>query len=171
MSKEAIVGIDPGLEGGLAARAKSWVVVDTMPVTADGTLDVNELVAWLRWHADQVEVFLVEKPVVFRFQRPQDCAKQWRMFGQILGVLAALGLPHEIVEARKWSAEFEHGVEEVEKHKRYAAIKKARRAIATRLFPKVDLRDGPRSKVPHEGKVDALLLAEFGYRRRHGGRS
>jgi len=37
--------------------------------------------------------------------------------------------------------------------------------ICSNLFPEVDLRRNTRSRVPHSGICDALLLAEYGLRK------
>lgn len=92
-------------------------------------------------------------------------------FGELRGILVALGIPYALIQPQTWSEEFAHGVEEKDKLKRYRAIKVARKKIATDLFPGIDLRESDRCKTPHEGMVDALLLAEFGYRLRRKGKA
>lgn len=80
-----------------------------------------------------------------------------RVFGEVLGILAALQLPHQLVHPRVWSRVMHQGVTGDEA--------KARSLLAAaRLFPGVDLRASDRCKKPHAGLVDAILLAEYGRR-------
>lgn len=69
--------------------------------------------------------------------------------GVIMGVLASLGLPYELVRPQEWKAAFQ-----LLKQK-----KDASRTVAQQLFPHVDL-----SKVKDEGRAEALLIAEWGRR-------
>lgn len=162
---KAILGIDPGLEGGLAIRWPNEVLLELMPI-ADGELDTQKLAQWINAYREEIELVIIEKAIIQRFQRPQDCAKQWRMLGAIETVVRMLGMRVHLVRPDIWSAEFEHGVIEKDKHKRYAAVKKARKLIVGELFPGVDVRATARSTTRHEGMTDALLIAEWGRRKR-----
>lgn len=91
-------------------------------------------------------------------------AKQWQMFGQLEAILSTLGIRYQTIRSNTWSKTFPHGVEEENASKRYRLIKNARGEIAQRLFPGVDLKLNPTDRKPHDGMVDALLIAEHGYR-------
>lgn len=161
---KAILGIDPGVEGGLALRAPGWAAVELLPVV-DGQLDIQEFAQWLALRRDEIGEVWLERAGIRPGQAPQQCAKQWRMLGQIEAVLLTAGFRYSLVAAHTWSAAFAHGVTETDKHKRYTAIKRARRTVVAQLFPQVDLRASARSSVPHDGMTDAILIAEWAFRR------
>lgn len=165
----AILGVDPGLHGGLALRGRDYVMVEPMPVLNEA-LDLVSLRRWLVAHAQEIEIALVEQQGVRPKQDPHSGFKTGVGFGCLVGLLAALQIRYQIVRPQDWSKEFEHGVTEKEdKTLRYRLIKQARKRIAGELFPKVDLRETERSRTPHEGMTDALLIAEYGHRQRKRG--
>lgn len=164
----SILGIDPGKDGGLALRGRDDLIVEVMPTREDGEVDLVGVTRWIRAYADEIEMAYLEEPIFRLKQRLQDCGNQWRRFGEIRGILEALGIPYRLVKPTVWSAPFVHHVKEKDKSKRYRAIKQARKEIAARLFPGIDLRENERCTTAHEGMVDALLLAEWAYRLRKG---
>lgn len=159
-----VVGIDPGLDGGVAAlfldgRAL-WAV--PMPVLAGKRreLDAARLFDRLRPICPDLRgVRLVRLAVVERVaSRPgQGVAGVFsfgRTVGRIEGVLAALGIPVEQPTPQRWKAEVLAGT---------AKDKAAAIAYAARRFPGINLvPEGKR--VAHDGIAEALALAEFGRR-------
>lgn len=161
---KAILGIDPGMEGGLALRWPNEVLVELMP-TAMGFVDIPSLRNWLAHYSDSIEIALLEVAGMRPGQATQSCFKFARGFGVIEGILSGLRIRYQLIPPKTWSREFEHGVTETaDKSLRKRLIKAKRKEIAGRLFPRVDLRETARSRVPHEGMTDALLLAEWGFR-------
>ena len=74
-------------------------------------------------------------------------------FGFIRGILTSFCIPHELVLPRKWKNCF--GI---------TADKNTSIMCAQRLFPDVDLRATTKCKKPHDGKAEALLMAEYAKR-------
>jgi hypothetical protein len=161
------VWIDPGLAGGLAIRTKSWVIAEAMPVNDDG-LDIPELVRWIKFNREHFDVVFLERVQPMPFNGSIGSFKLGQGFGSLLAVMRFLEVPCELVQPRKWSQAFPHEVVITERNKREKAIKVARREIVQRLFPTVDLRASERSTTSHEGMIDALLIAEYGYQLRKG---
>lgn len=88
--------------------------------------------------------------------------------GAIEASLVALELPYTKVQPKRWQKEMWEGVRPVMKpgKKRPTIDTKPTSLLAAqRLFPTVELRKSPKSTKPHDGIVDALLLAD--YARRH----
>lgn len=164
----SVIGIDPGNEGALAFLDEESVILEPMPLRPDGKPDLVELSRLLAHYAPQATRVYLEVPGIRPRQSPQTTAPQWRTFGRIEGVLAVLRAPVFLIRPEVWSKEYSHGVTEKDKHKRYQAIKKARREIAAKLYPGIDLRKNDKSAVPHGGIVDALLLADYGMRQLRG---
>lgn len=89
--------------------------------------------------------------------------------GLIEGMLVMAGIPYTKIQPKKWQKQMFEGVKiqmkpsqtgktEVVDTKSMAEI------AAKRLFPLVDLRDNPRCKISHDGKVDSLLMCEYSKR-------
>ena len=75
-------------------------------------------------------------------------------FGFIRGVVAACGLPYELVRPQKWKKEFS-----------CTSDKNTSIEVAKRLFPGVDLKRTERCRKDDDGFAEALLLAEYARRR------
>lgn len=81
--------------------------------------------------------------------------------------IMAVGIPHTFVTPQSWQKEVWKGIPIQYKAGTKVKTKdtKATSLIsAQRLFPKVDLRKSDKCKNPHQGIVDALLLAEYSRR-------
>jgi crossover junction endodeoxyribonuclease RuvC len=74
-------------------------------------------------------------------------------FGFIRGLLKALRLPYELVAPQKWKKEFS-----------VTADKNTSIEVAQRLFPGTDFRATDRCRKLHDGKCEALLIAEYARR-------
>lgn len=160
-----VLGIDPGLEGGLAIREGDGVILEPMPVK-DGSLDLDDIYHFLHPYARAVTKSYLEMQSLRPMQSGQF--KIGRGFGQLETILWSLRIPTVIVEPKDWSKHYPHGVEERDLKKRKPMIKKARSEIASRLYPGIDLRRTNKCKVPDEGLVDALLIADFGWKQMKG---
>lgn len=155
-----ILGIDPGLEGGLAILDGDSVILEPMPTT-DAGLDVVELSRLLAHYAPQVTRAYLEMQQL----RPQQQGQFTigRNFGKLEGALIINRVPYQLVRPADWSKQYAHGVTETDHNKRTKAIKDSRRMIAQRLFPGIDLRKTERSTTAHDGLVDSLLIAHYGW--------
>ena len=152
-----VLGIDIGLGGGLALISKSGVIVEPMPIVGK-ELDVATLVRWIRAHKETIELAVMEQVHAFPGSSGSSMLKFGRVSGIIEGALTAMEIPFRKVRPAIWCKELHMGCEGVEKPKDKS------RLVVSRLFPSVDLKATPRSKSPHEGMMDALLIAEFGRR-------
>lgn len=155
-----ILGIDPGQSGGLVLLGPSGDVLasSVMPIDPSGDLDrwpfLDLLVEWFLW--DQFHVFL-ERIIPFGLS-----AKSALTFGRQLGMIEQIVWDKKysitFVEASKWTKELHQGIDSNLKAKVKSLI------AVQRLFPKVNLLATERSKKPHDGLIDALLIAEYGRR-------
>jgi len=163
-------GIDPGLSGGIASYDSvtgEWEVM-VMPVVelklGDGkkkrSLDHKALSEIFR-DVDQNSCYAVlEEQHAMPRQGVASMFKTGFGFGALKQVLVDFNIPHEVVRAKMWQKEF--GIYGVK-----GDTKEQARRICQDLFPGVNLLATPRSKKPHEGMVDAVLIAGYG-RRRYG---
>lgn len=163
-----ICAIDPGNEGAIAVLDGDSVILEPMPQDARGRPDLVELKRLLTHYVPRATRVYLELAGVRPGEAPQRVAVQWRNFGRIEGILTAFGTPVVTIRGDQWGPAYEHGVTETDRKKRYKAIKKARREIASRLYPGIDLRKNAQCEVPHEGLVDALLIADWGMKQTQG---
>ncbi len=159
-----ILGIDPGQEGGFAVLDGDSVIVEPMPQKKDGKIDSGELFGLLSHYVPKATFVYIEKAGLRPRQSVQTTFACGFNHGILLGMLGIFNVEPLIVRPTEWSKHYSHGVTEKDKHKRYAAIKVARRRIVSDLYPGIDLKKTERSSVPHEGMVDALLIADYGWK-------
>ena len=180
------MGIDPGLTGGIVILNEEGSVENKWPIptivsyasgkkkkaTKEGeqpkkkatkskkttTLDLialNQIFTQLKTEVDHAVLEQVASrpgmasPAVFKFGR---------VYGILEGLLAAHQIPYTLCIPRVWCKVIHAGIEGGMEPK-----DKSRVALG-RLFPAVDLRPTERAIKPHEGMMDALLIAEWGRR-------
>jgi hypothetical protein len=150
-----ILGIDVGAEGAVATL--EYGVVG--PVELLKNVDHN----WFRANfADRPPgsiIALIEKAQAMPKNGAVGMFNYGYGAGRIQGWLEALGIPHVLVPPREWTKVMHRGC--------YGDTPKAKSLMACKqLFPTLDLRATPKSKKSHEGIVDALVLAAYGYQHR-----
>lgn len=141
------LGIDPGLGGGVAIiDADSRVIVCAHMPIFDGSkksVDAAALAELLRPHVGGL-FGAVEQVGAMPRQGVSSTFKFGTGFGQVLGVLAALGVPYLLAPPSKWKRSYGLGSE-----------KDDARAMASRLFG-VAL-----DRKKDDGRAEALLLARY----------
>lgn len=75
--------------------------------------------------------------------------------GILMGVVAGLKIPYILVNPKQWQKEVWEGVTKQSDTKKTSLI------AAKRLFPNQDFLASSRSRKPHDGIVDGLLIAEY----------
>lgn len=149
-----VVGIDPGVHGAVAVLYDNGPAVWNLPTVKDGkrnAIDVYALGTELATlPSDDCHVFC-ERVWARNNEGRAGAFSFGRAYGTILGLLAALSLPHDLVVPSVWT-----------KYMGVLPDKDARRAAASRLFPSLAADMKLKSD---EHKADALLIAEYGRRR------
>ena len=146
------LGIDPGQKGGLAlvhSKTKSLVYI-AMP---DNFLDLKAFILNCS-RQGQVHAW-VEKAQVFPKQGIVSAFTYGKHFGELCSALTMLGIPYTLVSPVTWTKKMHLGVG-------IKDPKKKTLAIARRLYPKEKFLATDRSKVPHSGIVDAVIIARYG---------
>ena len=157
-----ILGIDPGLTGGFC-----WMSIDdnnqsthlvTKPMPAIGKeLDVRMANQFMI--EDNINYCYLEySPSIHGKFGSSSMIKFGRATGIMEGLLAANRIPYELINPRKWQNEVHRGFPSGDKPK-----EKAKLAVS-RLFPSHSFLKTERSTKPHEGMVDAALIAEYARR-------
>jgi len=149
-----ILGIDPGLKGGLA------LIDDTGSIRYIGQTQVAGKEIVVRRFVELITGYSVpvmavmEKVHSMPRQSSQSTFRFGEGYGKIKGILETLNTRYELVHPQTWKKEILHGTDK----SKQAAIE-----WVNRVYPGVDLRQG--KKVPSDGIADALCLAEYGRRK------
>lgn len=151
VSKPQVMGIDPGVKGGIA-----WT--DEKGVHCVPMLEDQDLAALFRKISTDVDmknfIVVVEKGQAFPQQGVVSMFNYGKTCGIIEGILLALGYRHILVIPQEWKREILSGTT----HDKEAAI-----AFCKRFFPEINLRPGAKRK-DHDGMADALAIMEYGRR-------
>ena len=169
------IGIDPGKTGAIAAIGNTSVEKYTTPLVGK-EFDLSAFeVLLLQYKGDpNVHVCIEDVHAVFGSAAGATFSFGF-VCGAIQGIVSALRIPFTLVQPKMWQKEMYQGIPEIrkpdikiKKGKRVGQSMKGKRdtkamslLAAKRLFPNVDLRASERCRIPHDGIVDALLLAEY----------
>lgn len=169
-----ICGIDPGKGGAIAIidpEGDPSVAVYPMPVvrSAKGRDEYDEAhiarsLAVFGQTGRRPFVFLEKgQPLPPKMGGTAANFQRGYARGLFVGIFHALTISHELVAPRIWQATMHAGTSGDD-------LKQRSIVAAQRLFPGVSLLRTERSKKPHDGMAEALLIAEWG-RRKLGGLS
>lgn len=161
------IGIDPGLNGGIAIMRPSGIETVIMPTTTIIKAGKDKRVLD---HDGLKEIFEVFKSVTCyaTIEKQQAMTKQGIKqgvgamvtlgigYGALLQVLTDFGIPFEEVRAQVWQKVF--GIANGD-------TKAQALQVCQNLFPNLNLLATKKSRVPHKGIVDAVLIMEYGIRR------
>lgn len=165
-----IMGIDPGVTGGIAViatdfegRAKATMCCDT-PTVAGKTrteydipgilklikIEAPDVIGLEQQHPMPVEIFKFGKLV--RKQGSVSIFSTGYGYGLLRGLIAGMGIKHVIVPPQTWQTSQFKGL-------RKAGTKKLAYMVASGLYPEANLK-GPMGGIK-DGRCDALLIAEY----------
>jgi hypothetical protein len=175
-----IIGIDPGLHGGIATiNSKEIIVARAIPTI---TIQVNGKDRTTYNHTEVAYVFskLVEDDcfAVLEEQQPRPTFykdKQGKVkkqgatslyttgcgFCLLKQALVDFEISHEIIPPKEWQKTF--GISSSKGNTKTQSIE-----ICKRLFPNLSLLPTPKSRKDSDGLADAALIAEFARRRYEG---
>ena len=151
-----IIGIDPGLSGGIAILddLKIFDIFD-MPIMPEGKKNKNQLnsaqlVNIINKHVLRKEntFVIVEQVSAMPGQGVTSMFNFGQTFGSIKGICAALGLPIFYVRPAKWKKHFEL----------INSSKDASRTKVIEMYPSISSRLTKKKDV---NKADAILIARY----------
>ena len=143
-----IIGIDPGLAGGIAIFNKNKNEALSFTTMADVYLRFDYLRSQMSMQV--IKAYIEEPPVFFKGAGGglASQAKLHRNFGQYEGILIGLGIPFETVSPQKWQKGLS-GLAKLTGKDR----KKALHNLAVQRYPQLK---------PTLKTCDAILIAEYG---------
>jgi len=174
LATRVTVGIDPGKGGAVVGICEVFhqsiptIIRNLMPVlgTKRPEYDLSELAAIFSGYEEMVDGkgelrFYIERQQAMPAKMGGGAANYGRGYamGVLEGALSALVLRYEVVGARRWQKDMLADIP--------GDNTKVRAEIAARrIFPHVDLKRTDRARKADSGVVDALLIAEWGRRRK-----
>lgn len=163
MQDKLFVGIDIGLEGGIARKFGEVREYFAMPIIGN-VVDYSLLLNKMRVdNSERCHVIFEDLHSLYSV----STASTWSLASQsgaIEMLCIALKLPYTKVAPKDWQKEMFQGIPPIRKNTGRADTKKMALIAAKRLFPEMNFLATERSRVPHNGIVDAVLLCEWGVR-------
>lgn len=151
----AVVGIDPGLSGGIAilegGRLQCWPT-PTRTAGPKRSFDERPMVDLLRSRRRTIRLLALEQVGARPGQGVTSMFRFGEGYGLWRGLLWALEIPHLLVRPQAWKQTVLTGTPK----DKAAAV-----AWVQRHHPEASLKATPRSRTPHDGMADAACLAEY----------
>lgn len=179
------IGIDVGKSGGIAVIYGEEIHVYKTPLIAKGEIDIGEIKKIIVDHiiiGGNKDQDLTTRCVIEDVHSIFGVgAKSNFQFGRSLGILEgitmSLGISMTKIAPKTWQKEMWQGIQPIqintgkktkEGNIKYKVDTKGTSLIACkRTYPNVNLLPSERSTKPHDGIVDALLLAGYAHRKLH----
>lgn len=156
--KEVVIGIDVGKKGGIARISQDGELeLYQMPMIGK-EYDIHELSEIL----DQKQGEIIRHVFIENVHAIQGRAGGSSNFsfgmgkGILMGLVAGKKLPYTLVNPKAWQKVSWEGVT------KQSDTKKTSLVAAKRLFPDETFLATERSRVPHDGFIDAALIAFYG---------
>lgn len=153
------LGIDNGLRGGLVWLSETGEILrkEVMPTQNIGKNDIVDY--------DDLSVLLafdLEAHVLFEgaakfSQGVKALCSTWHSCGIVETTLKSLKMRWEGIDAQRWQKAILPG-------RKSGETKAAALATATKLWPRELWLETPRCSKPHDGMIDAALIAEYARR-------
>jgi len=165
-----VLGIDPGRQGSMVLLDTQGVIEQHVMPTIGKVLDeraISEIIRKMYAKHIGLHVYLEEVHAIFG-----SSAKATFSFGDtcgfLRGVVTAFGIPYSKVQPKTWQAKMFEGIPKQWKVGKVKRVDTKRMALlaSKRLFPDFNNLATERCTKPHDGLIDALLIAEFGRRDR-----
>lgn len=170
MENKLYIGIDPGLNGGIAfVKNYKLLAAHQIPLIADKVIDYGTLFDLIANHLDNCnDVYCcIEKVHSMQHWGVKNNFSFGGYFHAKRALLDILEVPYTEIQSKKWQSKMFEGVTRVSDGKGGCNTKKTAEIAVKKLFPSVDFRkDGAtlRTKKIHDGKVDAALIALYASR-------
>jgi len=156
------IGIDNGLTGGLVALSDhpgppiSMIVMPTRGKSKGNEVDAKEIRDWI-FSLDGTSLTVILETPGKHSPGAQALCSMWDSYGAIRAVLECCGWRHHRITPQAWQKQMLVGCAKGD-------TKPFALARARQLWPSENWLASPRCSKPHEGLIDAALIAEYGRR-------
>lgn len=167
------IGIDLGKKGGIAILKNGLPFYSTQIPKIGNEVDLKKLASIILYFKDENAHIVFEKFTgMFGYSKQAACSMN-RQLGQVEMAVTIAKIPYTAIVPTVWQgvvwagARLQYKTVTIDgKKKKKVDTKKTSLLVAQRLFPKETFLATKRSKKPHDGIVDAYMLAEYGKRKR-----
>lgn len=155
------IGIDNGLTGGMVAlsdHAGPPIAMTTMPTRSrvkGNEVEGHEIWKWIRQFSDIGPVSVILETPGKHSPGVQALCSMWDGYGVIRGILESRLIRHHRITPQSWQKVMLPGCAKGD-------TKPAALARARQLWPGEDWMATARCSKPHQGLIDAALIAEYG---------
>lgn len=158
-----IGALDPGKNGGLCIYDTSIGTLKLFTVPNIGTsTDYQEFARIIEAECKDVDRMYIEEVHSIFGASAKSNFEFGYINGFLVGVLNTLRLSYHLIQPKKWQKEV-WAIRDIVKNAKGKTDTKASSLLAAkRIFPNEDFMATSRSRVPHDGLVDASLLAYYG---------
>ena len=166
MESKVIVGLDLGQKGGLVITQDGKILeMLVMPLVSDNDVNIRSIAKALKkYDTKNMHVVFEKFGGFFGYQKSASVSLA-RQGGMIEATLILLGIPFTKVQPQMWQKVVWEGTNILHKSDGKKDTKKISLVTANRLFPHETFMPSKAYKKPHDGLVDAALLAEYGRRK------
>lgn len=149
-----IIGIDPGNTGAICIIDGKEIENIVMPLV-DGQVDEKALSELFLEIASEIKHVYLEEIFGLSKCSASSMLNFGRGHGKIVGILTAYKIPFTLVRPQVWQKEMlVKGIAGTTKERALKTVRKA--------YKHINFLATDRSKVPHAGIVDAVLIAHYG---------
>jgi len=157
-----IIGIDPGQTGGIVQIDGDGKILKKfgIPIIKSGYKVIIDLVG-LRKVFEEIsdsDFIFIEKVHSMPRDSPASAFKFGSTFGIKLGLITASKIPFDMVAPNTWTKKMHADMDKTMNSKKRSLI------VAQRLYPNEKFLLTPKCSKPHDGLIDATLIAEYGRR-------
>ena len=154
---KVFVGFDPGKKGGIVMMDSNLNIVSKhiMPMIGK-EYDIQELKNILTNEGHEIVHLAIENVHAIQGRIGNSSNFNFGMGkGILMGISAGLGIPYTLVNPKAWQKIAWEGVTKQSDNKKTSLV------AAKRVFPNESFIATSRSRVPHDGLVDAALIAYY----------
>lgn len=158
----AVIGIDPGLDGGICVNWECSISPIPIPTVKFGkgrlidAIDMRNLI-----QSNKDALFVLEEASKHSPGVLALCST-WYTFGSIETILKLNRVSYEIVRPLKWQRHF-WAKPKMAKGQKFDT-KAAAFQAAQKIWPRQDWTKSQRANKPHDGMIDAALISEYARR-------
>jgi hypothetical protein len=144
-----IAGIDPGKSGAIVILKDGKIIHKSL---------LSQIIPKFYLQQNGVKIVWCEKAQVMGKESARSMFNYGRDYGYMLGTLNGCGFDINFIHPAIWTKEL---------HKKsptsFDNPKVTSLYVARQIWPDVDMRANDRCRVPHDGIVDAALIAYYGW--------
>ena len=152
-----ICGIDPGIKGGICLLNEDGYIPRCEPIPICLDRDMKQVDFWEASSIiETADIIYIEQLGTYSHDGRVGSVTMGINYGILLGVIKSLEIPFHTVSPRDWQRIMLAGIPKTKNKKGRSIIK------AKQLQPDRNWLESNRCRSPHDGMIEAYLIAEYG---------